>query len=89
MSALTSGCHPRISDCFLRKHLGRLWLFRNVTERIQAEHKSQAAYEEVERLAIVDPLTGIANRRRFEECLDGEWRRAIREQHRFRWCSLK
>jgi diguanylate cyclase (GGDEF)-like protein/PAS domain S-box-containing protein len=62
------------------RYLGRVWFFRDVTERIQAEQKLKAAYEEVERLAVVDPLTGIANRRRFEEYLDAEWRRAIREQ---------
>lgn len=62
------------------RYLGRVWFFRDVTERIQAEDKLKAAYEAVEKLAAVDPLTGIANRRRFEEYLDEEWRRAIREQ---------
>ena len=41
----------------------------------------KAAYEEVEKLAIVDSLTGIANRRRFDEYLQTEWRRAMRERH--------
>jgi diguanylate cyclase (GGDEF)-like protein len=62
------------------RYLGRVWFFRDVTERIQAEQRLQAAYEEVEKLAVVDPLTGISNRRRFEEYLDSEWRRAIRER---------
>lgn len=62
------------------RYLGRVWFFRDVTERIQAEHKLKAAYDEVEKLAVIDPLTGIANRRRFEEYLGAEWRRAIREQ---------
>lgn len=30
------------------------------------------------RLAVQDPMTGIANRRRFDEVLEQEWRRAIR-----------
>ncbi|MGC2122619.1 MAG: MASE4 domain-containing protein, partial [Xanthobacteraceae bacterium] len=34
--------------------------------------------EELRRLATVDPLTGIANRRAFEEALDQEWRRMMR-----------
>lgn len=63
------------------RYLGRVWFFRDVTERIQAEQKLKAAYDEVEKLAVVDPLTGIANRRRFEEYLDAEWRRAIRERN--------
>jgi diguanylate cyclase (GGDEF)-like protein len=62
------------------RYLGRVWFFRDVTERIQAEDKLKAAYEEVEKLAVIDSLTGIANRRRFEEYLDAEWRRAIRER---------
>ncbi|MGB6827356.1 MAG: diguanylate cyclase [Terracidiphilus sp.] len=62
------------------RYMGRVWFFRDITERIQAEHKLQAAYEEVEKLAVVDPLTGVANRRRFEECLNAEWRRAIRSR---------
>ena len=61
------------------RYLGRVWFFRDVTERILAEQKLKAAYDEVEKLAVIDPLTGIANRRRFEEYLDAEWRRALRE----------
>jgi diguanylate cyclase (GGDEF)-like protein/PAS domain S-box-containing protein len=63
------------------RYLGRVWFFRDVTERIHAEQKLKAAYDEVEKLAIVDSLTGIANRRRFDEYLETEWRRAMRERH--------
>ena len=35
--------------------------------------------EELQRLSSLDGLTGIANRRRFDEFLDIEWRRASRE----------
>ena len=41
---------------------------------------------ELRRLAILDPLTGIANRRAFEEALDQEWRRSLR--HRTPLCLL-
>ncbi|MGB7252397.1 MAG: GGDEF domain-containing protein [Xanthobacteraceae bacterium] len=34
--------------------------------------------EELRRLSTIDPLTGIANRRAFEEALDQEWRRMMR-----------
>ena len=62
------------------RYLGRVWFFRDVTERIHAERQLKAAYAEVEKLAVVDPLTGIANRRRFDEYLKTEWRRAMRER---------
>jgi two-component system chemotaxis family response regulator WspR len=35
--------------------------------------------EELARLSMVDGLTGLANRRAFDEALDREWRRAARE----------
>ncbi|MDG6108254.1 diguanylate cyclase [Dactylosporangium aurantiacum] len=46
-----------------------------VTERTEA---LRAANEQLELLAITDPLTGLANRRRLTEALDLEWHRAIR-----------
>lgn len=39
-----------------------------------------AASAELRRLNAVDPLTGVANRRAFEEAMDREWRRAMRNQ---------
>lgn len=62
------------------RYLGRAWFFRDITDHILAEQKLRAAYDEVEKLAIIDPLTGIPNRRRFEEYLDFEWRRAVRDR---------
>lgn len=38
------------------------------------------ANEHLSRLSFVDALTGLANRRRFNEALDEEWRRAARSQ---------
>lgn len=32
----------------------------------------------LQRAALADPLTGIANRRQFDACLDKEWQRAVR-----------
>ncbi len=47
---------------------------QNITERKLAELR-------VEELAILDGLTGIANRRRFDDFLDRELRRAWRNEH--------
>jgi diguanylate cyclase (GGDEF)-like protein len=40
----------------------------------------EAANQELQRLASIDGLTQVANRRRFDEYLDAEWRRLGREQ---------
>jgi len=47
-------------------------------EREVFQTKLQHAYEEMERLATTDALTGLANRRLFEETLKKEWSRALR-----------
>ena len=44
--------------------------------RLRDSDRSKA--EELRRLSTIDPLTGIANRRAFEEALDQEWRRMMR-----------
>ncbi|MGF1493186.1 MAG: diguanylate cyclase domain-containing protein [Microcoleaceae cyanobacterium] len=46
----------------------------------KAEQALQNAYLELERLAKIDSLTQIANRRYFDECLRKEWSRLAREQ---------
>jgi diguanylate cyclase (GGDEF)-like protein len=35
---------------------------------------------ELRRLAVIDPLTRVANRRAFDDALDEEWRRAVRNK---------
>ena len=57
---------------------GILNVVRDVSERKQAEQKLQEAYNAVEALAITDALTGLANRRRFDQYLTSEWRRSMR-----------
>lgn len=45
---------------------------------VQLTHKLDEANRELERLNAIDGLTGVANRRRFDEALRHEWRRAAR-----------
>lgn len=47
-------------------------------ERMAYQTKLQLAYKEMEKLATTDTLTGVGNRRRFEDALDAEWVRAQR-----------
>jgi diguanylate cyclase (GGDEF)-like protein len=50
-------------------------LERRVADRTQALAEANAR---LEALSITDPLTGIANRRRFAQVLEAEWKRASR-----------
>jgi diguanylate cyclase (GGDEF)-like protein len=45
-----------------------------------AKELAEEANQQLERLAHLDGLTQIANRRRFDEYFDREWRRSAREQ---------
>ncbi len=60
--------------------LGILNSIREITERKRAEQQLAEAYHAVEALAGTDALTGLANRRRFDECITTEWRRALRDR---------
>lgn len=71
---------------------GMVVLFRLRTRSLQARHAEmerlvaqrteelRLANAHLSRLSFVDGLTGLANRRRFDEALDQEWRRASRAQ---------
>jgi diguanylate cyclase (GGDEF)-like protein/PAS domain S-box-containing protein len=52
---------------------GFIVVSRDITKQKDLEGK-------LETLAAIDGLTGLANRRRFDECLQEEWRRACRER---------
>jgi diguanylate cyclase (GGDEF)-like protein len=50
-------------------------------ELLDTKRDLEEANRILRQLAVEDPLTGVANRRAFEERLDQEWRRAARERH--------
>lgn len=50
---------------------GFIVVLRNITKRRQVEAELAAAHAELTDLAHTDPLTGLANRRRFDEALAG------------------
>ncbi|MBL4774534.1 MAG: diguanylate cyclase, partial [Mariprofundus sp.] len=58
------------------EHLERELAIRKLQ---QERVKLAEAYRKLERLASVDGLTNIANRRHFDEVFDVEWSRAMRE----------
>ena len=79
-------------ECRIRKRNGEyLWItgipsgllniVRDISDRKLAEKKLQDAYRAVEELAVTDALTGLANRRRFDQCLATEWRRGMRSHN--------
>lgn len=53
-------------------------VFRDISERLEAEHALQRATREMERLAYTDPLTGLPNRRAFMQRLQEECNRVHR-----------
>jgi diguanylate cyclase (GGDEF)-like protein len=61
--------------------LGIVEGFKDITERKRMEADLQQANRELNRLIIIDGLTQIANRRRFDECLKQEWLRMGREKN--------
>jgi diguanylate cyclase (GGDEF)-like protein len=50
-------------------------------ELLEAKQGLESANQELERLSRIDALTGIANRRCFEEALEQEWSRMKRGDH--------
>jgi diguanylate cyclase (GGDEF)-like protein/PAS domain S-box-containing protein len=60
--------------------IGVVSSFKDITQRKAAEAALQQANRKLARMATVDGLTQIANRRRFDEGLQTEWPRLVRER---------
>lgn len=61
------------------KPSGILNAVRDISERKRSEQQLREAYRAVEALALTDVLTGLHNRRRFDQYLATEWRRSMRD----------
>lgn len=58
-----------------------IWMFgRELSRRKRSEQVTATLNVELEQMATTDALTGLANRRRFDEVLAREWRRSVRTQ---------
>ena len=53
---------------------------RNLLEKRHFYQQLEQANQQLQQQAIVDGLTGLANRRYFDECLQREWKRSIRDR---------
>ncbi len=62
------------------KYHGHFWQYRDLTDRIAIEHSLTEANEQLKALSFIDGLTGIANRRTFDEALEREFQVARRKQ---------
>ena len=69
-----------VRDPISKAPTGVLANIREITDRKRAEQQLQDAFQSVEALSLTDPLTGLANRRRFDLALAVEWARAQSEQ---------
>ena len=63
----------------VRETIGIVEQFKDITERKHYEAELMKANTELERLATMDGLTKLANRRCFDETIRREWLRARRE----------
>jgi diguanylate cyclase (GGDEF)-like protein len=66
-------------DAASAKPIGFVNVVRDISSRKAADEEMNLAFCLVANLAMVDGLTGIANRRQFDDTMDRELRRAMRD----------
>jgi diguanylate cyclase (GGDEF)-like protein len=69
---LTILCGATMTLCILFR--------REMLKRLTAESELREAARQLSVIALTDALTGLGNRRHFDETIDREWRRAIRSE---------
>ena len=57
---------------------GRVWNYRDITDARLTQARLEESNERNQRLSLIDGLTGLSNRRHFDEVFEKEWRRALR-----------
>lgn len=79
-----SRCNVEFNATAFRDEQGRLLYYqgvaRDLTERKRLEEQLRYSLEEMETLAMQDPLTGLLNRRAITEHAEAEWHRSARER---------
>jgi diguanylate cyclase (GGDEF)-like protein len=60
--------------------VGILNMVRDIAKRKKIELELKEANAALEAMSLSDALTHVANRRRYDQCLSDEWRRAMREK---------
>ncbi len=53
----------------------------DISEMVRTEDQLKKANEKLQMLSVLDGLTGIPNRRRFDEYLEAEWKRHFRDKN--------
>ncbi|MFO7831624.1 MAG: diguanylate cyclase [Desulfuromonadaceae bacterium] len=71
-------CSPLFSHNRLK---GTTTVFQDITERLQQEEELKKAQEELRKMALQDSLTGIPNRRGFDQRAEKIWRNGLRRKH--------
>jgi diguanylate cyclase (GGDEF)-like protein/PAS domain S-box-containing protein len=69
---------PLVSEA--RETSGYIVVLRDATDRVHTEQLLRYALDQIQLSASIDGLTGLANRGRFDEFVEQEWRRCSRSK---------